>query len=71
MKDLNMKEKLVAIDERIEDLRHSMYCLECGDDFLFSNRNGNLPRYRAMQEELSELSKQRQEIADAYPRCIT
>jgi hypothetical protein len=29
--------------------------LEYGDDHLFTNLNGNLPRYRAMQDEKSEI----------------
>jgi hypothetical protein len=43
------------LTERVEKLGQDMYMLECGDDFLFTNRNGNLPKYRMMQTEQREI----------------
>ena len=42
-------------EERIAHLEREIFGLKCGDDYLFTNKNGNLPRYKAMQKELKEL----------------
>lgn len=46
------------IKERIARLEELRYGLECGDDFLFSNRNGNLPLYKQWGEEIKMLQQQ-------------
>jgi len=56
-----MTTPLTIIDklkQRYEELEREIYILECSDNYLFSNINGNLPRYREMQAERSEISKQ-------------
>ena len=45
-------------------LRTYMYALECGDDYLFSNRSGNWGTYRAWGVELKELEKQINKIKE-------
>ena len=50
------------IRERIERLEELRYGLECSDDFLFSNRNGNLPMYNQWGEELRQLRNQLKEL---------
>lgn len=43
------------IEQRIKDLDERIYALECSDDSLFTNANGNLPRWQEMQNELRYL----------------
>ena len=51
---MSTQEKL---QERIQELQRNMYSMECSDDSLYSNRNGNLPTYQSWQKELSTLRK--------------
>lgn len=44
-----------SLETELEQLRIDMWELECGDDRLFTNANGNLPRYRAMQDRRSKI----------------
>ncbi len=46
------------IKERIERLKRLQYELECRDDRLFTNLNGNLPRYKQWGEEINLLQNQ-------------
>lgn len=43
------------IQNRIEELDMLMFGLECSDDALFINANGNLPLYRSWEEEAKRL----------------
>ena len=52
--DLDSQEYL---EKKIKDLANDIYGLECSDDFLFSNRNGNKERYDALVKEHSEVCK--------------
>lgn len=45
----------MTIDERIEELTERIYSLECSDDGLFSNANGNLPRWQELVAERNRL----------------
>jgi len=36
---------------KLQDLSDNILSLECGDDMLFSNKNGNLERYKALCAE--------------------
>lgn len=44
------------IRAKIKSLEDDMRALEMSDDCLFTNRNGNLPRYNAMGDEISRLT---------------
>ena len=46
------------LSKRAGELRTYMYSLECGDNYLFSNRNGNLDMYQAWGRELKGIDKQ-------------
>lgn len=41
--------------QRKTELERNMLTLECSDDRLFSNGNGNYPSYQAMAKELREI----------------
>lgn len=43
------------IDNQIEELTERIYGLECSDDMLFSNANGNLPRWQELVAERNRL----------------
>lgn len=54
---------ILEIKKKLDEVRRKIYSLECGDDYLFSNRNGNLSLYdslketeRNLQEKLNEYS---------------
>ena len=51
--DLDSEEYLKA---KIAQLDEDILCLECSDDYLMTNRNGNLPRYEAMKILRAELA---------------
>lgn len=59
--DLDSQQYLIS---KIEELKHSMYCLECGDDMLFSNTNGNLPQYEALRKELTKCQEKLDELRE-------
>ena len=40
-----------------QQLEQDIYALECSDDRLFSNANGNFPRYKAMSIRLAAIEK--------------
>lgn len=42
-------------EQRIKELERNIFRLECSDDMLFSNANGNFPLWEAMKKELREL----------------
>ena len=44
-----------AKQQRIKTLTDLIYALECSDDLLMTNVNGNLKHYLRMQTELKEL----------------
>lgn len=62
---MSNKIEVMLIDKRIEELRHKMWVLECTDDYLFSNLNGNLSDWEEMNDELSELYAQKRRIENA------
>jgi len=43
-------------------LKHNMRGLEMGDDFLFSNRNGNLPLHRSWEQRIVAIDKELKEM---------
>lgn len=43
--------------QRKKDLERFMLGLECSDDRLFTNANGNLPTYNSWKQELREIEK--------------
>lgn len=45
-------EKLMR--ELRDQLKTEIYCLECSDDRLFTNGNGNLPRYEELTRQLRQ-----------------
>jgi len=49
-------EKVNSVKNRIQQIENDILTLENGDERLFTNGNGNLPRYRALQAELAVLS---------------
>lgn len=44
-------------EQRIEWIKSEMKRYEYGDNFLFTNRNGNLPKYEALRDELRSLTE--------------
>lgn len=64
------QKELFEVQIQIKDLEDRIYGLECADNFLFSNRNGNKSLYDSMQEELKDLRKQEREIIDGAFRIV-
>ena len=50
------------VDASIAALKHKMYCLECSDDRLFTNANGNLPTYEGWRDQLTTLYRLREDL---------
>lgn len=46
---------MMNVKDRIKKLENQCYSMEMSDDRLFTNGNGNLPRYNALQEEIAVL----------------
>lgn len=43
------------VTERIQRLQNLMFQMECSDDALFANANGNLQTYKQWEQELQLL----------------
>lgn len=53
-----MKKNLIEyLEIRYMDVNDQMYSMEMSDERLFTNKNGNLPRYRELQGESKQLSQ--------------
>lgn len=48
---------MTTIAERIKELDERIYALECSDDMLFTNANGNRARWEEMVAERSRLRR--------------
>lgn len=55
-KHIQNKLKKRLVNER-QELQRSIMCLEYGDDFLFSDRNGNLSSWKQMVERVRKLDE--------------
>lgn len=53
--EIDKEQYEVLLDEQAQ-LHLDMLSLELGDDMLMTNANGNLPRYRTMQQRMREVS---------------
>lgn len=61
----SIQENITSLRAKAQQLRDQMFGLECGDDFLFTNANGNLPTYRAWERELRDTERQIAELSSA------
>lgn len=43
--------------DRIKELKDNIFALQCSDDRLYTNGNGNLSYLRSMEKELAELTR--------------
>lgn len=46
------------IENEIKRLEREVYALECSDNFLFTNGNGNYQRYKDMKNKIKELKEE-------------
>lgn len=56
--DLDSKEFL---EKKLSVVNAEIACLENGDDFLYTNRNGNLPRFNALREQAADIKERLKE----------
>lgn len=56
--DLDSRDQLQRMIEELDD---KIYCLEYGDDSLYTNRNGNLRLFERMKAERARLLKKLEE----------
>lgn len=59
-----MTDSLEKIQTRITELQYQMYGLQCSDDLLFTNANGNLPLYESWQQESRALHLRKAELQE-------
>jgi hypothetical protein len=50
---------------RQAEIRDRIFSLECSDDRLFSNANGNYPLWKSLNAEAAEISKQLSSIGES------